>query len=544
MLNQCLIEVKSDYQVEVDLGKIFSILGKSKETIEMLKKLNGEVELQKTRAANTKEKLNLLVTEGKPLVQQRDSLKQVIVEKTNKLDKCLIELQEKSTALGAADSLKESLLQRDVNYLAEDRLELDKCSNKIENLSEEHILKDQNGSLQVDLQRYEDKAALLREKLFMVVKKGKDPVEKAKWCATYLNECQLEIVKVERVGDLKDKADEAGKLASQLQRMIVATDEVAIPADVTEPLEKVMWCATYIHECQVVKAKKNCEKKWEEVSTHAINLNEARKSIKSLEDATSQLQTQVSQFSNTEADLQCTKVVLGNNLRKKKLSQPLWGGPTWEPGLERRKEKKQCLQEVRNKKARGRMQLEILKLLVRVQENILGIFFAWRERGKDLKFESLLILFEMEGEDVKKRGKYDRFEDEDEEYKDKDEIKGLIWDFKFRPRDMSNSEELRHTDNTTLVPPRLPDTLPQVYHRRRPTLGLLILPLVSPFLPTIRRTARISFLPIKPNLAERARISAINLDDYQLDPLTLPPSPSSPFSMATYQRMTAGTDPT
>ncbi|GKC66490.1 hypothetical protein Tco_1099088 [Tanacetum coccineum] len=84
--------------------------------------------------------------------------------------------------------------------------------------------------------------------------------------------------------------------------------------------------------------------------------------------------------------------------------------------------------------------------------------------------------------------------------------------------DMSNSDELRHTDNTTLIPPRLPDTLPQVYHRRRPTLGLLILPSVLPFPPTIRRTARMSVLPIEPNLAERARISAINLDDYQLDP--------------------------
>ncbi|GJX06366.1 reverse transcriptase domain-containing protein, partial [Tanacetum coccineum] len=110
--------------------------------------------------------------------------------------------------------------------------------------------------------------------------------------------------------------------------------------------------------------------------------------------------------------------------------------------------------------------------------------------------------------------------------------------------DMSNSDELRHTNNTTLVPPRLPDTLPQVYHRRRPTLGLLILPSVSPFPPTIRRTARISIPPIEPNLAERARISAINLDDYQLDPLTPPPSPSSPFTMAAYQRMIAETDPT
>ncbi|GJX37839.1 hypothetical protein Tco_0251142 [Tanacetum coccineum] len=79
---------------------------------------------------------------------------------------------------------------------------------------------------------------------------------------------------------------------------------------------------------------------------------------------------------------------------------------------------------------------------------------------------------------------------------------------------------------------------------RIPTLGLLILPPVLPFPPTIRRTARIYVLPIEPNLAEHARISAINLNDYQLDPLTLPSSPSSLFSMAAYQQMTARTDPT
>ncbi|GKD59231.1 hypothetical protein Tco_1296740 [Tanacetum coccineum] len=109
---------------------------------------------------------------------------------------------------------------------------------------------------------------------------------------------------------------------------------------------------------------------------------------------------------------------------------------------------------------------------------------------------------------------------------------------------MLNSDELRHTDNTTLVPPRLLDTLLQVYHRRRPTLGLLILPSVPSLSPTIKCTARISVLPIEPNLAKRARISAINLDDYKLDPVTPPLSPSSLFSMAAYQRMIAETDPT
>ncbi|GJS33199.1 hypothetical protein Tco_0531581, partial [Tanacetum coccineum] len=53
-----------------------------------------------------------------------------------------------------------------------------------------------------------------------------------------------------------------------------------------------------------------------------------------------------------------------------------------------------------------------------------------------------------------------------------------------------------------------------------------------------------SVLPVEPNLAKRARISTINLDDYQIDPVTPPPSPSSPFSMAAYQQMIAETDPT
>ncbi|GJT85707.1 hypothetical protein Tco_1067424 [Tanacetum coccineum] len=72
-----------------------------------------------------------------------------------------------------------------------------------------------------------------------------------------------------------------------------------------------------------------------------------------------------------------------------------------------------------------------------------------------------------------------------------------------------------------------------------------ILPSKSPFSPKDLSNVplRISIPPIEQS-AERARISAINLDDYQFDPLTPPPSPSSPFTMAAYQRMIAETDPT
>ncbi|GJW49548.1 hypothetical protein Tco_0090899 [Tanacetum coccineum] len=59
------------------------------------------------------------------------------------------------------------------------------------------------------------------------------------------------------------------------------------------------------------------------------------------------------------------------------------------------------------------------------------------------------------------------------------------------------------------------------------------------------RTTRISVIPtIEPNLTERARIATINLDDYQHNPITPPPSPSSPLLMAAYQQMIAETDPT
>ncbi|KAL1120816.1 hypothetical protein V6Z11_D01G190000 [Gossypium hirsutum] len=69
-----------------------------------LGKTKAECEEEKMKCANTKEKLNLAVTKGKSLVQQRDALKQSLADKASELDKCLAELQEKTSALEAAES--------------------------------------------------------------------------------------------------------------------------------------------------------------------------------------------------------------------------------------------------------------------------------------------------------------------------------------------------------------------------------------------------------------------------------------------------------
>ncbi|CAH9117352.1 unnamed protein product [Cuscuta europaea] len=100
-------------EVQIENRKLLEELDKHKSMLEEanmeIAKLNAEVEQEKSRYTNAKEKLSLAVTKGKALVQQRDVLKQLLAEKTTELDKCLVELQEKSNALEVAEQTKELL---------------------------------------------------------------------------------------------------------------------------------------------------------------------------------------------------------------------------------------------------------------------------------------------------------------------------------------------------------------------------------------------------------------------------------------------------
>ncbi|KVH95693.1 hypothetical protein Ccrd_002256 [Cynara cardunculus var. scolymus] len=626
MLNQCLAEIKSEYHMQTDMDKVlFTVreelieskrkelelanrsshledeyrklmeqVDKGRKTIEMLYseigKLKGEVEVEKARFSNAKEKLGLAVTRGKSLVQQRDSLRQVIVEKTNELDKCLIELQEKSSALEAAElrkeemehaealanSLKQALLQRDmilekceevlslsgaaeelqssdiidkvtwlsnersrlalvslefqkltnalsslelpevaqytdlgsqVSWLLEsfnmaksqssklqeeintmkegtcaeidrltllllveaqeksyledefedltheykevvkekcqvflekeqmltllldasgisrdgledsiklhsdiamvidrclsrikenaigsyepspmktellekfmdllyekdqacklyeqileeetvDKLELDKCLNKIAKLSEElHVLKDKNGSLQIDLQRSEDKAMLLREKLSMAVKKGKSLVQERESMKQQMAEknTQIEALKQElkqqeaTINDCRDKisklssdVEQITKLESDLlcskeerdqieqflvesntilQRVIEAIDCIVLPVDLTDPVEKVKWCAAYLNECQVAKAQAEQElgDVKDEASMLTSKLTDALTTVKSLEDALLTSEKSVSQLTEEKRESEMLRTHIEEELHK------------------------------------------------------------------------------------------------------------------------------------------------------------------------------------------------------------------------------------
>ncbi|OMO81495.1 CAAX amino terminal protease [Corchorus olitorius] len=101
--------------LEDDNRKLLEQVESEKTTVEMLNselgKAKTEAEQEKMRSANTKEKLSMAVTKGKALVQQRDALKQSLADKTSELEKCQVELQEKSSALEAAELYKEDLVK-------------------------------------------------------------------------------------------------------------------------------------------------------------------------------------------------------------------------------------------------------------------------------------------------------------------------------------------------------------------------------------------------------------------------------------------------
>ncbi|KAH1098171.1 hypothetical protein J1N35_015092 [Gossypium stocksii] len=104
--------------LEDENRKFLEQVESEKAMVEMLKseleKTKTEVEQEKMRCSNTKEKLSMAVTKGKALVQQRDALKQSLADKTSELEKCLAELQEKSSALEAAELHKEELVKNEV----------------------------------------------------------------------------------------------------------------------------------------------------------------------------------------------------------------------------------------------------------------------------------------------------------------------------------------------------------------------------------------------------------------------------------------------
>ncbi|OVA17591.1 hypothetical protein BVC80_1837g425 [Macleaya cordata] len=240
-----------------------------------------------------------------------------------------------------------------------ERSKLMNLSSELQRVSQEIVaLKDENRFLQKDLERSEEKTALVREKLSMAVKKGKGLVQERENLKQSLDEKNKEIenFKLEfqqQESVVAECRDQINKLSSDLERMLtlesdlVATKEqrdqleqfllesnnmlqrvvksvetVAFPVDAVfeEPVEKVKWLVQCFHDFQI--GRSHAEKELEAVNQEAISLSskleEAYTTIKSLEDELRQAKQDLSLLEEEKKDIQVSKACVEEELEKAK----------------------------------------------------------------------------------------------------------------------------------------------------------------------------------------------------------------------------------
>ncbi|KAF7124218.1 hypothetical protein RHSIM_Rhsim12G0037200 [Rhododendron simsii] len=326
------------------------------------------VSLEKNRMVSM-----LLEASGIPMDCQEDSDKPssdvaVLIER------CIGKVKEQSSASSGPSGLeaevfetiqtllyvKDQELMLCEKLLEEDMLlrsKLNTLSDKLRNMSQEiEALKDEKNAMQKDLERSEDKSALLREKLSMAVKKGKGLVQDRENLKKNLDEKTAEIDKLKRelrqqesaLGDFRDQisilstdVEVIPKLESDLtsmkdqkdqleqflvesnnllQRVIKSIDGIVLPIDSTfeEPAQKLQWLAGYLNECQV--AKKHMDQELEKLKVEYAALSneiaEAYVAKKSLEEALSLAENNISLLAEEKRELEIDKTYGEQELQK------------------------------------------------------------------------------------------------------------------------------------------------------------------------------------------------------------------------------------
>ncbi|KAB5537472.1 hypothetical protein DKX38_015005 [Salix brachista] len=249
--------------------------------------------------------------------------------------------------------LCEKLLEEDMLV----RSEVINLSGELKVASLGHAtLKEEKDTLQKDLERTEEKFALLREKLSLAVKKGKGLVQDRENlkllveekksevgnlklelqkqesmvtdCRDEINRLSADLEKIPKLeADLVAAKDQCNQLEqfllesnNMLQRVIESIDGIALPvaSDFEEPVQKVNWLGGYLNECQQARIhmEQDFEKVREETNTLAGEFADAQRAMKSLEDALSAAESQISQLSEEKGEMEVAKRTVELDLQK------------------------------------------------------------------------------------------------------------------------------------------------------------------------------------------------------------------------------------
>ncbi|KAG5385375.1 hypothetical protein IGI04_036845 [Brassica rapa subsp. trilocularis] len=236
-------------------------------------------------------------------------------------------------------------------------LQVSNLSNELKTVSRELAsVREEKIALETDLERSEEKSALLRDKLSMAIKKGKGLVQDREKLKTQLDEKSSDIEKLklelqhatgtvdsyksqidmiskdlERTKELEAElvaiVDERDQLKQSLslndtllQKVMKSVETMSIPVDLAteDSSKKVDRLAVYFKEVQQarVEEEEELEKVKEEASTLASKLAETQTALKLVEDALSIAEGNINRLAEENSQLQAAKENVELELQK------------------------------------------------------------------------------------------------------------------------------------------------------------------------------------------------------------------------------------
>nr|XP_043637938.1 nucleoporin nup211-like [Erigeron canadensis] len=263
--------------------------------------------------------------------QEKYHLKEELEEMTCKYEQRLEDSTESSPVdKEVLEKIQTQMYVRDLESKLYEQILDSEMDNQSKVREEHRVLEDERNSSQINLQRSEEKASLLREKLSMAVKKGKGLVQERENMKQQIAEknAQTEALMVDfqkqesALGDCRDQIakleserDQIGQYLAQsnmiLQQIIETIDgsNIDFQVDIEDPVDKVKWFAAFLSECQVAKgqAEQELGDFKDEAALLVNKLTDALTTIKSLEDTSSVLEKNVSELTQEKQELESSK---------------------------------------------------------------------------------------------------------------------------------------------------------------------------------------------------------------------------------------------
>lgn len=265
-----------------------------------------DLERSEEKSAFVREKLSMAIKKGKGLVQDRENLKLQLDEKNKEIEKLKLNLQQQEfTVSECRDQINR--LSKDLDCIP--KLEADLISMRDQRDHLEQFLAESNNLLQKVIESV-DRIILPVDSTF------EEPVEKVNWIAGFINECQDTKTHLEQeLGNVKQEASTlASNLAEAQERVKSLEDALSVAED------KITQLADEKREVEAgkINAEQELGKAIEEAHIQASKFSEACATRKSLEDELSAAENNMSLLISEKEEAQASRAAAVKELEQER----------------------------------------------------------------------------------------------------------------------------------------------------------------------------------------------------------------------------------